>query len=356
MVTLSVDFASLNTNANKLTKLNSRVSGINDRFLRLRRNLDWDVMGEAQLEIKISSLLSQLNSISKMFSDAGTALQNIDNEYTTAQKELKALVGELPLSVNQLSKEEIGWIVGSVVGSSIFPGLGPVFGSIGGWYGGLIDNPINIEGPGQFLGVDSYGKAGLSGPGYEIINESKHSMDAENIYYTRELGIEGHLLKGEVKGEVGLLSGDATVTVGGGSVVGTTEFSLLKDGAFDPSVEIGVDAEAYAIKGEANTQFGNDDYNMHVGGEGYVCVAEASGGIQINEDGVEFGGEVGAAVLKGEAKGGFTLFGITIDATVEGEALAVGAGAGFKAEDDSVELSAKLSALLGAGVKLKISW
>lgn len=359
MMTLFVESTSLQSNAGKMTRLTKNVNSIYDRFARAGRAIDWDVMGEAQLDKRISQLLNELNQISSGLKEAGTALQNIEKEYLDAQKDAEKMVNELPVDVNQfaLSYEEIGRIIGNTVGSTIFPWLGPVFGTIGGWYGGLIDDPLIKEGQGQFLGADTYGKVGLSGPGYEIINEGEHSLDEDGLGYERKIGIEGYALKGEAEGQIGLLSGDATVKAIGGSVVGTAQFSLINEkGEFDPGLELGAEGKAYVLNGEANARFGTDDYNIHIGGEGSVCVAEASAGIQINEDGVEFGAEAGAAVLKGEARGGFTIFGITIDAEVEGEVLGVGAGAGFKAEDNSIELFGKLSAILGAGIKLKISW
>jgi len=356
MANLSVESTNLQSGAGKINKLTNRVNSIHNQFERIRRAIDWDVMGEAQLERKMSNLLGELSSLSRQFNDAGTVLQDIENKYTSVYNDVKGLVGELPVTVNPLSNEEIGRIIGSAVGSLLFPGLGPVFGAIGGWSGSLNDNPIYSEAHGQFLGFDTYGKVGLSGFGIEYINENEIEIDEENIGYTYESGIGAYLAKGEVAGGIGLLSGDLTVKAVGGSVTGTAEFKLLEDGEFAPGVELGVNAEAYALNAESNVKFGNDDFNVHVGGEGYVCVAEASAGIQFNEDGIEIGGEVGAAVLKGEAKGGFTIFGITIDATVEGEVLSVGAGASFKVDDDSIELSGKLSALLGAGLKLKISW
>jgi hypothetical protein len=105
MATLSIESDSLLTNAGKIIKLANRVNSIHERFARLRRALDWDVMGEAQLESKISHLSSELNSISKKLNEAGTALQDIKNEYTAAHDEMKELVCELPDSVSWLSSE-----------------------------------------------------------------------------------------------------------------------------------------------------------------------------------------------------------------------------------------------------------
>ncbi len=350
----SVESNSLQTNVGKITKLNNRIKRIYCDFEEVKHRVDWDIMGEAQLETKVNRVMHQIDTLSKGFNDVETTLQNIEDEYMAAYKEIKGLVNGLPNNVNQLSIEDIGKIIGSISVPSIFSGLGQIFGPVRDWFGGVIDD--TSEGANKFLGFDIYGKAEGSGPGYEFIKEADLKMDSKNVYAKGALGVDGYLANGEVEGAIGLLGGEAEVSVIGGSVKGIAELSFLEDGKFKPALELGGEAEAHGLKGEAEGRFGNEDYNVHVGGTGYVGVAEAEGGIQFNKDGVEVGAEVGAAVLKGEAKGGFTFLGITIDATVEGEALGIGAGAGFKAEKDSVEIFGKLSAFLGAGVNLKISW
>ena len=80
MAAFSVKSTSLQTNSGKMIKLISRMNSIYDRFARIRYTIDWDVMGEAQLESKISYLLSDLNAISKRVNDAGITLQNIEKE------------------------------------------------------------------------------------------------------------------------------------------------------------------------------------------------------------------------------------------------------------------------------------
>lgn len=320
MAVLYGEIVTLQANAAKLKKLTDRVNGIYGRLSRTRAALDWDVMGEERLESRISHLLDKLNSISESVSNAGIILQDIGNEYKAANNDLEKLVSMLPVTAGQ-------------------PGL------------------FTAEGSGLVFGKAAQGYIGVTGPGYEATGEV--SLDIENFsegYIGAEGKLEGYLMKGEAYGEVGLLSGEATVTIGGASVSGNVKCELFDDGEWDFEFEAEAVAEAYVAKGEASVRFGTEDNNAYVAGEGYVCVAEARGEIEIDEDGFEVKGEVGAAVLKGEARWGFTLFGIKVEATAEGEVLGVGAGAGFKIESNSMELFGKLSAILGAGLKLKISW
>lgn len=320
MAVFSAETAILQANASKFKKLTDRIERIYGRLARARAALDWDVMGEARLENRMSQLLDQLNSISGSINSAVIILQDIGKEYLAASSELEKLVSGLPVTVSPPGPPEKG-------------------------------------GGGRAFGPEALGYVGVTGPGYEATGEISLGIeDFSEGYIGVEGKLEGYLLKGEAHGEIGLLSGDASIKIGGASVGGNVKCELFDDGEWDFEFEAEAVAEAYVAKGEASVRFGTEDNNAYVAGEGYVCVAEARGEIEIDEDGFEVKGEVGAAVLKGEARWGFTLFGIKVEATAEGEVLGVGAGAGFKIESNSMELFGKLTAFLGFGLKLKISW
>ncbi|HEX2947937.1 MAG TPA: hypothetical protein VHT96_18515 [Clostridia bacterium] len=347
MASLRVDTGSLRNNADRLFRLNNRVSGIYGNIERLKNTLDWDVMGEQQLNTKLLNLLTQTDKISLLIKETGNTLLNIEIEYTGAQQELSGSVGELPVSVGGGdSAANIGSVITSVLGT-IFPGLGPVFQPFSGQIGTWFENEIssNINGDAKFDTLNG-----------KIIKENEIVFDKSNIKYKGELGVEGYIAKGEVSGNIGLLSGDASISAGEGKAVGYAECALFDEGRFDPNLALGAEAQVTGLKGEAGGQFGNEDYNLHTEAEGYVGVARAEAEGKLGLDGVSLKAEAGAAVVAGEVKGGFTVFGINFDVTAEGEALSIGAGAGFEADEDSIELEGKLSALLGLGLKLKISW
>lgn len=170
------------------------------------------------------------------------------------------------------------------------------------------------------------------------------------------VGIEAYLGKGEVKGEIGVLSGNLSGTVGQVGAQAEAKAALFSDGQFDPELSVKAKAEAYGIKGAAEGQVGNEDYNLHAGAEGAVGAASAEASAFVNKDGVGANVGASAAVFKGEVKTGFTLFGINVDLSAEGEAISAGAEANFGVTKDEIEVGGKLSLLAGLGAKLKISW
>lgn len=171
-----------------------------------------------------------------------------------------------------------------------------------------------------------------------------------------EAGIEGYVAKGEVRSQIGLLSSTAQVTALTAGVQGEAKAVLFDKGKFDPKLKVGVNAEATALKGSVEKQFGTDDFNIHSGAEGKVGTAKAEATAFIGKEGVGAKAEAGAAVFKGEVKSGFSLFGINVDFSVEGEALSVGAKAEFGVKEGEIKLGGKLSFLAGLGLNLKISW
>lgn len=112
------------------------MGSLNNQFERVRHALDWDVMGEAQLDKKISILMGELNKISERFNNAGTVLQDIENRYTSVYNEMKGLVSELPATAGQLSDtgsdadtgtgDDAGTVIGP--GGTITGGTGDVTG------------------------------------------------------------------------------------------------------------------------------------------------------------------------------------------------------------------------------------
>lgn len=168
--------------------------------------------------------------------------------------------------------------------------------------------------------------------------------------------LSGYVAKGQVEGQIGLLSGSAEVTAITGAVSGEAKAVLFENGVFNPELKLKAGAEATGLKGSVDTKFGTDDFNVHAGAEGSVGTASAEAEFAISKSGASLSAEAGAAVFKGEVKSGFEIFGITVDLSVEGEALAVGAKFEAGVDEDSIELGGKLSFLAGLGGKIKISW
>ncbi|MBE6947726.1 MAG: hypothetical protein E7454_05700 [Ruminococcaceae bacterium] len=237
-----------------------------------------------------------------------------------------------------------------------------------GWLTKFFGNDLKTSGAvwvregqaeGDFFGVGAstgYAANALYYDG-KVKNSAKWDLDKGNIEASTKASIEAGLA--DISGEVslGIASAESELAVGVLAAEATGKISIMREGQFDPSVEIGAKASAKGITGETETQLGTEDFNVHAKAEGVVGVAEAEAKAGFGEEeGIYAKAEVGAAVFQGEASAGFTLFGIRIDAAIEGEALSVGAEAEFNIQKNSFELGGKLSFLAGLGLKIKISW
>lgn len=225
---------------------------------------------------------------------------------------------------------------------------------------------------GSIFGFDSSGSVEGDAIGGSIKTKSKAKWNIKN----RDAGIEksieaeGHIAKGKAKGNIGLLGGEVSGTVGVVGATGKIGATLLKDGKFSPTLDAKLKAEATAVKGDAEAKFGTNEHNAYIKGSGTLlgAEAEASGsvgkivykdkttGVTKTEIGAK--GKVGAEayLAQGEVSGGFTLFGVKINAGVTGK---VG-GAGVTAEGKVTTggISGKIGAGLGLGgdIEIGIDW
>jgi hypothetical protein len=149
-----------------------------------------------------------------------------------------------------------------------------------------------------------------------------------------------------------------------------TGLTLFNDGRFAPGAFAEANIKGSVLHGDAKTQLGVDEYNLHANAKGdlWVAYAGASGGlgmINIKDDdgnvtGQKFGvqGEVkaGGYVAQGEVSGGFTIMGIKVNGSIGG---GVG-GAEFKAGGSittgGVSGKAGIGALLGVDIGFSIDW
>ena len=174
-----------------------------------------------------------------------------------------------------------------------------------------------------------------------------------------------YLAKEKVEFNAGIASTSSEVTVGNVGASGEVRAGLVKDGEFAPEATVKIGARAQGITRNVENKVGNDTYDVHTGAKGTVGSAEAEAGCAIGVNGVGAKAKAGAAVFKGEVKSGFTLFGIKIDLSIEGEAIGVGAKAeagimkstnSSGEETTTLNIGGKITAFVGAGLNLKISW
>lgn len=163
-------------------------------------------------------------------------------------------------------------------------------------------------------------------------------------------------LKGSVSYKDDYLSaGVSAAFLSAGAGAGLKIGGLDKDGNYN-FISGNAEAKASVLSGEANAQFGTEDFNLHAKATGSLVGAEANAKFSVGSNGIKAGAGAEAYLAKGEVKGGFTLFGIKIDTKLEGKAGAVGAKGSFEATNTSLNIGAGVSAILGVGVDINIDW
>lgn len=260
--------------------------------------------------------------------------------------------GLLPLILNPLTAPGM---IGSVIGQK--------FGEV------IVDGIVNkkpsnswahgeIGAEGEFLGVDTSVKASGDVLGYDLKGEVNADVDfgKGKVGAGVKGSATGYLLKGELEGNYGYLSSEATAYAGVAAVSAEAGAYLFKEGEFCPEAMIKAKAEANALSGSIKNTLGTEDFNVHSKAEGAVGTASAEVECGFSKDeGFKARAEVGAAIASGTVEGGFTLFGWNVDLGITGEAGAVGAGGGMEVSANSFELEGKLAALVGLGIKIRVS-
>ncbi len=271
------------------------------------------------------------------YSGEGKNSQNQDRLNITGMEVLFGVLSQLisPMPVIGIARGLLGYFLGN----------NPSVNVAGDLFGGSVNGESKVT-----FGIDP--DTGLKDVRAEV------GFDAE-----------GHLLDGSITTNLGMVSGNAGLTIGAISASGKIGGSLYKDGKFAPGIEAEIKASVAAAKGSAGVSYGSEKNNAHINTEGtlFGAEAEASGraGVITYEDekgnvktevGVE--GKVGAEayIAKGEISGGFTIAGIKVDVGIGGK---VG-GAGVSAEGRLTAGGAKgkIGAGLGIGgdIELSIDW
>jgi len=228
-----------------------------------------------------------------------------------------------------------------------------------------------VEKSGSILGINAAGSAegDLIGGSVETSAKAKFDIKGKEIGAELKAEMEGHLAKGKVAGNIGVLSGSLETSLVNASASGSIGATLFKKGKFIPSLTAKLEAEVSAAKGEAEAKIGNDTIDAHVNASGSVLEAKAEAELGVGKvalkndkkkDIVGYGivGKVGAEAYaaEGEVSGGLTIFGIKVDASVEGKA----GGAGIEAEGGvttgGVGGKIGLGLGLGAGLSINVDW
>jgi len=360
----------------KIRHKSSSLSEIKNGISSIKYNLNDDILYKKNIESRINNAINSINLIESRLKNLEIFINISMGRYSKAEDYIikasfiiNQYIGSRDASNPCTYRTEIDKFVtfgnsmlrtGYTDYKNIFKE--PITNSLEGGFwnksfeGSVFNDSIHSEG--QMLGFNSMGELKgdlLSYKGEAKINNS-FDLKKGDVSIGIQAEVLGCLSKGTAEGNIGCLSGDASVSMGSIAVMGEATCALFQNGEFDPDLELKAKAEAVGLKGELNAKFGDKDTNIHASAVGKVAVAEAEAEVKFTEEGVKAKAEVGAAVFQGEVEAGFDVFGIKIDFTAEGEALSVGAGAEFDLEEDSVELGGKLSFIAGLGLKMKISW
>lgn len=345
--------------AKKLNNLSGEITSI-------QRSLNFNIRSRAKIDSQLTALakVSQKNSqnsgqLAKVLSEAVGIYNSAENtvqgniKTSTAKKGNKTTKKDnIPSIQDQIKKYLIKLNDKLNVSGAVLSGSGTIAGKVFGFNssgtaeGEILGGSVKTKSTAKWN--PKKGEAGIEG-----------SVEAE-----------GHLAKGKLKGNIGLLGGEVSGTVGTVGATGKLGATLFKDGRFSPTLDAKLKAEAAVAKGDAQAKFGSEKNNAHIKGSGTLlgAEAEASGSVgkitykdeTTGNTKTEYGvkGKVGAEayLAQGKVSGGFTICGIKIDAGISGKAGGVGASLEGKATTGGVSGKIGAGLGLGAGLEISIDW
>ena len=228
-----------------------------------------------------------------------------------------------------------------------------------------------VENEGSILGIKVAGSAegDLIGGSVETSAKAKFDLKEKEIGAELKAEAEGHVAKGKLAGNIGLLGGSVEGSVVNASASGSVGATLFSKGKFVPSLTAKAEAAVSVAKGEAEVVVGDDIFNANANASGSVlgAKAEAEAGVgkvsfenERGQDVTGYGvvGKVGAEAYaaEGEVSGGLTIFGVKIGASVEGKAGGAGVEAGGGITTGGIQGNIGVGLGLGAGVSISVDW
>ena len=363
------------------------VSGVRTDLNSVRSRIDTRVLNRNNLFSRLQSASSQLSLIENRITRIKTTVENGASSYSAVDKKLRLLANNLLGEIVNVGAIGCGSGIGLVASflsdqaksKTTLDKKGDNDGD--STFTKILKDDWKLEGAvlsgktataGEFLGFETSGEAEgeLIGGSIETKSKAKWNLKKGDAGIEKSVEAEGHLAKGKLKGNIGLLGGEIGGSVGNVGATGKLGVSLYKDGKLSPALEAKLKAEASVAKGDASVSFGDEEFDAHAKASGTLLGAEAqaSGAVGViktideNTKNVktEFGvkGKVSAEAYaaQGKLSGGFKIFGIKIDIGIEGKA--GGAGIALEGKATTGGVSGKIGAGLGlgAGLELSIDW
>lgn len=210
----------------------------------------------------------------------------------------------------------------------------------------------------------------LVGGSVKTKSKAKWDIDNKNAGIEKSIEAEGHVAKGKLSGDIGLLGGEVKGSVGNVGATGVIGASLMEDGKFTPTLKVKAKAEASVAKGDASAHLGNDEFDAHgkVSGTflGAEAEASANAGVIKSVDKItkelrtEYGvkGKAGAEayIAEGKASAGLKILGVKFDIGVQGKFGGAGVAAEGKITTGGVSGKVGAGLGLGAGLEFSVDW
>lgn len=385
MGSIKINVGNVMTLSSQLQAAKNIVYEVRGNLSSARRSIDGRILNRNNLFSRLQSVSSQLSSIEGRVSRIRGTVERGAGSYSSTDFNVKscssALFGKIAgvggkgqgnviglsgLFVSRQASSNVNTDKKNISENNFVKALKDEWHLEGAVLSGSITNS------GKLLGLKTSGEAEGELVGGSIKTKSKAKWDIQegDLSIEKSVEAEGHLAKGKLKGNIGLLGGEIGGSVGNVGATGKIGVSLSKgkNGKFSPALEAELKAETSVAKGDASLSVGNEKIDAHVKADGTIlgAEAEASGSVGVitykdgNATKSELGikGKVGAEayVAQGKLAGGFKVLGIKIDIGVEGKA----GGAGVSAEGQVTTggVSGKIGAgfILGGGLELGVDW
>lgn len=384
--------ASTKINVGAVIGLSSTISNakttlgtVKSSFNSTRRQIDGKILNRNNLANRFQNVYNTLGSIETKISRIKSTVENGANWYQDTDKTVLGWSNDIV--ENFFASGMVGTGSGILSGAALeFERIGRIEGddskvNSDSTFEQVLKDDWKLEGAvlsgsatasGEILGIGVSGKAegDLIGGSIKTKSEAKFDLENKDFGVEKSISAEGHLAKGSLSGNVGVLGGKVEGTVGTVGATGKVGASLYKDGKLSPAIEAELKAKAAVAEGSAEVTVGNEEHNIHGNAEGTVlgAEAEASGGAGMitykdettgktkTDLGVQGKVSAEAYLAEGKVSGGFTLFGIDIDLGVSGKAGGAGVEAGGRVTTGGIsgEIGAGLG--LGLGLEISIDW
>lgn len=366
MADFEVNVGGLNNHAMQIKEISNMLGSKSMEISKIKSKIHISTPIDTIIKSQLSNICMDLSNKRSVMQNLGTKLNEISQQYQMQEKGIidvketgkKLLNSGGSGNVESSDDTKSPWYKenGAVIGGTV-AGSGSIFGiSSAG------------EASGDILGYSTNGKI-TSGAKWKTDKDTgERKLDSISLV-DAELSTEEHLAKGSIKGNIGVVSGTASGSVGSIEQKGNLTASLYKDGKLSPQLGAEYSAAAKGIDGKANVTVGNNEYNGHIDAKGTVGSAKAkaggavgkvyykdSSGNEVTGWGMKGSLKAEAYAAEGSVSGGMNICGIKFDVSLGGKVGGAGIGVEGGVTTGGIGGSGTLGVGLGAEIGFNIDW